>query len=98
MVFKKKIMKHIIKISKVTSILFAFLVIHSCQDAIDIEQPGRLLEENTFETINDLELGLLGVYSLLDNSIEIRFNSMFTDEGAQGASSSGPIQDGLMAI
>ena len=65
----------------------------SCQDAIDIQQPGLLLADNAFQNVDDLKLGLLGVYSQFDNTIQIRFNALYTDElsiglvnGGQGIS------------
>ena len=55
-------------------------IISSCNDAIDIEQPGRLPVEVALETVDDLESGLLGLYALYDTTQEIQFNSVFADE------------------
>ena len=60
------------------------LVVFSCQDAIDIDQAGRLTEENAFNNIDDLERGLLGVYTTFNPKDAIEFNSTFTDEVAVG--------------
>ena len=46
-------------------------VLVSCNDAIDIQQPGRLPAEVAFETVDDLESGLLGLYALFDVTQEI---------------------------
>ncbi len=86
-------MKNIFKHIKSGAILIALLHIVSCQDAIDIEQPGRLLAENTFRNISDLEGGLYGVYSGLDYSDEIRISSVFCDEAARGVGSGGQGRD-----
>lgn len=51
-----------------------------CNDAIDIQQVGRLGAEQAFATVADLELGLLNVYNDFDNTPAIQFNAVFTDE------------------
>lgn len=61
----------------------------NCEDAIDIEQPGRLSPEVTFETIEDLRQGLLGAYAEFDLTREVSMSANFTDETAQGVSSGG---------
>jgi len=68
--------------------LFTFLTI-GCNDAIDIEQPGRLGAEQAFKTVADLQLGLLGSYGTLDVTQEIQFNAVFTDEVAIGFDNGG---------
>ncbi|MGJ8685032.1 MAG: RagB/SusD family nutrient uptake outer membrane protein [Nonlabens sp.] len=61
--------------------LFAFTaLLWSCNDAIDIDQPGRLDSAAAFQTTEDLELGILNVYNGLDTTNEIGFTSRFTDE------------------
>ena len=68
----------------------------SCNDAIDIVQPGELVEDRAFETISDLEAGLTSVYSSFNFENGIGFSSIFTDEvkiglanGNQGLSDGG---------
>lgn len=69
----------------------------SCDDAIEIDQPGRLPAEEAYRTVNDLELGLTGVYAQFDLNPEIYFNTIWTDEvsidapenGGQGQSDYG---------
>jgi hypothetical protein len=64
----------------------------SCNDAIEIEQPGRLLAENAFQTVSDLNGGLLGAYDFLDTTYEIGFTASFTDEVYRGADNGGQNQ------
>ena len=69
----------------------------SCEDAIEIDQPGRLPAEGAFQTVNDLDLGLTGVYAQFDLNPEIYFTTIWTDEvsidapenGGQGQSDYG---------
>lgn len=60
-----------------------------CNDAIDIEQPGRLGAENAFITIDDLQSGLLGAYNNLDTTFEIGFTAVLTDESYRGLDNGG---------
>lgn len=69
--------------------LLALTTIFSCNDAIDINQPGRLGAEQAFQTVSDLNLGLLGVYDRVDVTPEIQFNSVFTDQIAIGFDNGG---------
>ncbi|NKI31856.1 RagB/SusD family nutrient uptake outer membrane protein [Croceivirga thetidis] len=61
----------------------------SCNEAIDIEQPGRLGAAQAFQTVDDLEAGLLGAYDEFDTTPEIQFNAVFTDEVAIGFDNGG---------
>ncbi|MGI0105329.1 RagB/SusD family nutrient uptake outer membrane protein [Salinimicrobium sp. WS361] len=78
----------------VVGLLFFF---GSCDDAIEIDQPGRLPAEQAYENVNDLELGLTGVYAQFDLNPEIYFTTIWTDEvsidapenGGQGQSDYG---------
>ncbi len=67
-------------------ILVAFT---ACDDQIDLEQPGRLGEAEAFETVADLESGMLSVYNELDYSQAIQFNAVFTDQVRIGRDSGG---------
>lgn len=71
------------KFSKIL-ILLAVFSFSACDDAIDIEQVGRLGAEQAFQTVNDLDLGLNGVYDLIDYRAQIRLNANMTDEVAVG--------------
>ncbi|MCO5725934.1 RagB/SusD family nutrient uptake outer membrane protein [Robiginitalea marina] len=61
----------------------------ACNDAIDIDQPGRLDADAAFQTVDDLEAGLFGVYDQFDISPDIAFQSIFTDELAIGFDNGG---------
>lgn len=76
------------KIFKTTSLLFIVLLA-SCEDARNINQVGRLDAANAFTSVDDLQLGLLGVYRELDVTPEIALSSNFTDEVAVGFDSGG---------
>lgn len=72
--------------------LFAVLLagfFASCDELIEKSQPGRLGPERTFETVIDLNGGLLGAYNELDVTPEIQFNGSFTDEISIGFDSGG---------
>ncbi len=77
------------KINKIFLYVLLAVFISGCEDAIDIEQPGRLGAEQAFQTVADLQLGLLGAYGFIDSSQEIQFNAVFTDEVAIGFDNGG---------
>jgi len=79
-------MKKIKIIAKSILLLLVVSSTFSCQDAIDIEQPGRLLDSETFKSIDDLEAAVYGIYTRYDHTVQIRFNAVFTDEVARGIS------------
>ncbi|AEH00274.1 RagB/SusD family nutrient uptake outer membrane protein [Lacinutrix sp. 5H-3-7-4] len=72
------------KINNIVAILLMAFAISSCNDAIDIEQPGLLLAENAFQSVDDVEAGLYGAYNSFDITDEIRFNANYTDEWTPG--------------
>ena len=76
---------------KINKIIFVGLLalLMGCNDAIDIDQPGRLSAANAFRTVADLENGLLALYGQLDTTPEIALSSNFTDELAIGFDSGG---------
>ena len=76
---------------KINKIIFVGLlaVLMGCNDAIDITQPGRLDAANAFNNVEDLQLGLLGVYNEWDLTPEIALASNFTDEVTIGFDSGG---------
>lgn len=67
--------------------VFAGLV--ACNDAIEIDQPGRLDADAAFQTVADLQAGLFGVYDQFDLSPDIAFQSIFTDELSIGFDNGG---------
>jgi len=72
-------------------LIFACLIISfvGCNDAIEIEQPGRLGAENAFQSVSDLRAGLLGAYDYLDTTYEMGFTAAFTDESFKGRDNGG---------
>jgi starch-binding outer membrane protein, SusD/RagB family len=76
---------------KISIILFIALitVFTSCEDFYNVEQVGRLGEEQAFETAADLEAGVLGVYNEFDYTPAIQFNSVFTDQISIGINNGG---------
>lgn len=66
-----------------------FAGLAACNDAIEIDQPGRLDADVAFETVSDLQSGLFGVYDNYDISPDIAFQSIFTDELAIGFDNGG---------
>lgn len=87
-------MKNINKLFVVilTSILF------SCNDAIDIQQPGLLLAENAFTNVEDLQSGLYAAYNGYDYTGEILFNAVYTDEITRGIENGGQNQDSYSLV
>ena len=77
------------KSNKLIYFLFSLVLLVGCNDAIDIRQPGRLDAGAAFETVADLQAGLLGVYDNFDTTPEIAFSSVFTDELSIGFDSGG---------
>lgn len=72
---------------------FIAISLFSCEDATDINQPGRLIAENAFQSINDLQLGLLGAYNSLDITYDMALNSRLTDEIHFGTVNGGQASD-----
>lgn len=52
----------------------------SCEDAVDVEPQGIVLEENALVSTETLEQGLVGVYSAISGSNIIGYSSRFTDD------------------
>lgn len=65
-------------------------LLSSCNDAIDINQPGQVTNPSEiYKTPKDIQRGLMGIYSLLPGESEIEFVSVFTDEVAIGIANGG---------
>lgn len=77
------------KINFIIFALFVSLFSSSCEDAIDIVQPGELTPAVAFQTVEDLQLGLNGVYSSINGEAPIAFSTVFTDEVAIGFANGG---------
>lgn len=86
------------KIKLFLYVAVASLFTAACDDAIDITQPSELLPEDTFETVEDLQTGILGVYAVIPGEDIILFTSLFTDEVKLGKSNGGQGTDGELAF
>lgn len=75
-------------IYKLLTVCLVFAVV-SCNDAIEIDQPGRLSADNAFQTVADLRGGLLGAYNFLDTTYEMGYTAAFTDESFRGRDNGG---------
>lgn len=65
-------------------------LIVSCNDAIDIEQPGDRTEASeVFTNYSDIQRGVSGIYALIPGESEVEFNSVFTDAVALGIANGG---------
>ena len=76
-------------IFKLIILVGSFGTLLSCNDAIDIVQPGRLGADTAFQSLADLESGLLGTLATIDNTTQMQFNSVFTDEVGIGDNNGG---------
>ncbi|MBW7675636.1 RagB/SusD family nutrient uptake outer membrane protein [Chryseobacterium chendengshani] len=77
-------------INKVFVLAIAATLTVSCKDAYEIVQDGEIYDETIFRTTSDLDRYLTGsVYTSLDNTSEIKFTSVFTDEVSLGPSNTG---------
>ncbi|WP_294825208.1 RagB/SusD family nutrient uptake outer membrane protein, partial [uncultured Flavobacterium sp.] len=63
-----------------------------------ITQPSELPPDMVYETVNDMQAGLFGVYSSVPGENNILFTSIFTDEVAIGIGNGGQGQDGELAF
>lgn len=77
------------KIIKKLFILNVLIFFASCNDAIEIDQPGRLTADAAFQNTADLQAGLYGLYNQFDLTPEIAFTAIFTDELAIGFDNGG---------
>ncbi len=75
-------------IYKLLCVCLVFTVV-SCNDAIEIDQPGRLSADNAFQTVADLRGGLLGAYNFLDTTSDMGYTAAFTDESFRGRDNGG---------
>lgn len=73
--------------------LCLLLSFSACQDAYEIEQAGLLDDETTFQTVDDLEAYLNGLYTSGSNLNEILFTTLFTDEAAPPPGYNGEYRD-----
>jgi len=81
------------KIKVLLSIFSIAVVMQSCENSLDIVQPGQVPDETIFQNAKDLEKYLEGdVYGSVDLTSQIGFTSFFTDEVKIGPSNAGQNQ------
>ncbi|MGM0635560.1 MAG: RagB/SusD family nutrient uptake outer membrane protein [Bacteroidota bacterium] len=71
------------------SVVMASMTFTSCDDAIDIEQPGLLLEEDAFNSVDDLELNLSYLMGEFNHTAQIEHAAVWTDEVGIGFGNGG---------
>lgn len=73
-----------------TSFISVGFVTNSCNDALDIEQPGQIDEDAIFTSVNNLNSFLLGsVYASMEINSDIYLTAVLTDEVKPGSGSGG---------
>ncbi|MEF9479503.1 hypothetical protein OWR28_18780 [Chryseobacterium sp. 1B4] len=83
----KRIINTILVVATLSSAAFT---LNSCQDALDIKQPGELQEQDLYTSVANLGEVLNGsVYAQLDPIDEVYFTAVFTDEVKPGSGSGG---------
>lgn len=87
----KRIINTVLVLATLSATGFA---LNSCQDALDITQPGELQPEEVFTSVSNLNEVLNGsIYGQLDPIDEIYFTAVFTDEVKPGSGSGGQEYD-----
>lgn len=87
----KRIINTVLIVATLSSAGFA---LNSCQDALDIVQPGQLEDGDVYTSVSNLNEVLNGsVYAQLDPIDEIYFTAVFTDEVKPGSGSGGQEYD-----
>lgn len=71
------------------AILALFTLMVSCEDAIEIDQPGILDPETTFQNVDDMQRWLNFVYGQMSNNSQIALSSIWTDEVGIGYANGG---------
>ena len=74
---------------KIIRFLICLLLFIACEDAIDIQQVGRITPDVAFQSVQDLQDGLNGAYGAYDAVQDIALSSRYTDELAVGVASGG---------
>lgn len=73
--------------------MFSSILLLSCEDAYEIEPIGLQDDAATFQKVEDVQKFLNGIYGTLDNTNEIYFTSVFTDEVAPSPGYNGADRD-----
>lgn len=77
------------KMKKIVLLLTLVVTFYSCEDSLDRLPNDSLVSDTAYRTVDDLNLGLNGVFSFYSNRNIITFNSIFTDESKIGADNGG---------
>ena len=77
------------KINNLILICGLIFIGYSCEDATDIFPEGNLTNDVTFESLEDLQLGLNGAYARYSPEDDILINSVFTDNCKPGYDNGG---------
>jgi len=83
---------------KIITFIFSLALFTACEDAIDIDQVGRITPDVAFQNLQDLQDGLIGVYTKYDLVQDIAHSSTFTDELSVGFISGGQRADDYQFI
>jgi len=80
----------------ILTVVSAFALLTSCQDAYEIDQPGLITEESmVFNDAKSVERGVLAIYNRLVPENDVKFQTVFTDEVGLGHQNGGSgINDG----
>lgn len=72
-------------------ILAIAAIAFSCEEQLDIPPVDQLDASSVFETVDDLEVGMNGLYALFDPEDIIRHSSVFSDNTKIGANNGGQL-------
>ena len=70
-------------------ILGLIATITSCDDQLDRTPVDQLISETAFETVDDIEAGVVGIYTDYDPQNVLNINDIFTDNAKLGLNSGG---------
>lgn len=79
-------------------LLLLVFINYSCNDAIDIFEPGTLNDGAVYRNVTDLQNGLLGVMIDMDHTQDMFFHANYTDEVTRGPSNGGQGENGFNLI
>ena len=74
---------------KYLTIFLTTILLSSCAEQINRRPVDQLLADNAFETVDDIESGLIGVYTGLNFTNQVRHNAIFTDNVKIGTDNGG---------
>lgn len=74
---------------KIILSLIVVFSLFSCEDSLDRNPNDSLISDTAYRTVDDLQLGLNGVFGSYSNTSIITFNSIFTDECKIGVDNGG---------